>query len=341
MPAGSPAPGLTAFAAIAGASEAARPTVTLPYDVIRDLPRSAGQRRGRRTPATSRAGSSSTRRRSTCRRTTATRPSSSSSRASTATRWSSINGDFAAQRPNGYTNFYVKADPFLRYGEPNTIRVQARAHRDSRWYTGAGIHRDTQLIVADPVHVALDGVRITTPDIDAERAVVAVATTRGERHARDPHGARRPRGSSTPAARWSPSGSRRGDAAARRERGRPRAALRALARRSGASTRPTCTRRRRPWPTATRSLDEERTTFGIRTLRLDPQHGLRINGETVRAARRLHPPRQRAARRGGRSRAPRSAASRSSRRPASTPSAAPTTRSARPRSTRATASGCW
>ena len=28
-----------------------------------------------------------------------------------------INGEFAAQRPNGYTNFYVKADPYLRYGE--------------------------------------------------------------------------------------------------------------------------------------------------------------------------------------------------------------------------------
>ena len=39
-----------------------------------------------------------------------------------------INGEFAAQRPNGYTNFYVKADPYLRHGEANTIRVQARAH---------------------------------------------------------------------------------------------------------------------------------------------------------------------------------------------------------------------
>jgi hypothetical protein len=31
-----------------------------------------------------------------------------------------------------------------------------------------------------------------------------------------------------------------------------------------------------------RVLDGERTTFGIRALQLDPHHGLRINGETVR-----------------------------------------------------------
>jgi beta-galactosidase len=29
-------------------------------------------------------------------------------------------------------------------------------------------------------------------------------------------------------------------------------------------------------------LDEERTRFGIRTLQLDPKHGLRINGDTVK-----------------------------------------------------------
>jgi beta-galactosidase len=44
-----------------------------------------------------------------------------------------INGEFAAQRPVGYSNFYVPANAFLRYGEANSIRVVARAHRDPRW----------------------------------------------------------------------------------------------------------------------------------------------------------------------------------------------------------------
>jgi len=65
-----------------------------------------------------------------------------------------INGEFAAQRPHGYSTFYVPANAFLKYGEANTIRVVARAYKDSRWYSGIGIHRNTRVIVKEPVHVA-------------------------------------------------------------------------------------------------------------------------------------------------------------------------------------------
>ena len=68
-----------------------------------------------------------------------------------------VNGAFAAQRPFGYSTFVVPLDDFLHYGEMNTIRVDARTHQDSRWYTGAGIYRDTTLIVTDLVHLAADG----------------------------------------------------------------------------------------------------------------------------------------------------------------------------------------
>lgn len=87
-----------------------------------------------------------------------------------------INGDFAAHQPDGYAAFVVPADAFLRFGETNTITVEARAHRDSRWYTGAGIYRPVHLIVAEPVHLSLDGTTVTSPDIDDERAIVDVAT---------------------------------------------------------------------------------------------------------------------------------------------------------------------
>jgi hypothetical protein len=77
----------------------------------------------------------------------------------------------------GTRTSYVPADAFLKYRDANTIRVVARAHDDSRWYSGIGIHRDTWIIVKELVHVALDGVKIATPDVDAERAVVMIATT--------------------------------------------------------------------------------------------------------------------------------------------------------------------
>ena len=47
-----------------------------------------------------------------------------------------VNGAFAAQRPNGYSVFSVPLDPFLRYGAENSVVVEARAHQDSRWYSG-------------------------------------------------------------------------------------------------------------------------------------------------------------------------------------------------------------
>ncbi len=88
-----------------------------------------------------------------------------------------INGDLAAQRPYGYSTFVVDADRFLRYGEDNNITVAARTADDARWYTGAGIYRDVNLMTAAKVYIRPFGVKITTPEIDAERAVVCVATT--------------------------------------------------------------------------------------------------------------------------------------------------------------------
>jgi beta-galactosidase len=88
-----------------------------------------------------------------------------------------INGAFAGQHAFGYSRFLVRIDPFLVFGGDNEIRVDCRTHLDSRWYAGAGIYRDVHLIVKEPVHIDVDGVRITTPDVDAARAVVVVDTS--------------------------------------------------------------------------------------------------------------------------------------------------------------------
>ncbi len=88
-----------------------------------------------------------------------------------------VNGDYAGQRPYGYSLFRVDAGRFLRFGADNEIRVEARAHRDTRWYTGAGIYRDTWLLTGPLVRIGPGGVHVTTPDTDTERAVVEIATT--------------------------------------------------------------------------------------------------------------------------------------------------------------------
>lgn len=192
-----------------------------------------------------------------------------------------INGDFAAHEPNGYATFVVRADAFLRFGQDNTVTVEARAHKDSRWYAGAGIHRPVHLIVADPVHLAVDGVRVTTPDVDAERAVVAVSATleNGTRH------------TALTRVRWrvaSPDGTTVADGSAPvtvlpGEPATARARLRVRGPRLWGTGDPALYVLRTTVEDAAGAVvDEDTTSFGIRTLQLDAARGLRINGETVK-----------------------------------------------------------
>ncbi|MBU4464257.1 MAG: glycoside hydrolase family 2, partial [Actinobacteria bacterium] len=195
-----------------------------------------------------------------------------------------VNGEFAAHEPHGYTAFVVTADAFLRFGETNTIAVEARAHKDSRWYSGAGIYRPVHLIVADPVHIELGGVRVTTPDIEEERAIVEIATTaRNEtRHTR------------TTRVSWSITGP---DGVTVAEASAPLTLLpgvSATARVRLAVMDPDLWGPDSPALYEVHSalseasdgpgaalLDEERTRFGIRRLQVDPERGLRINGQHV------------------------------------------------------------
>lgn len=87
-----------------------------------------------------------------------------------------FNDEFAGNRADGYTRFLVDVTPFLRPAAANTIRVEVRVGEDSRWYSGAGLHRSVFVHVDDPVHVTPDGVRVTTRSLEADQAVVEVAT---------------------------------------------------------------------------------------------------------------------------------------------------------------------
>ncbi len=191
-----------------------------------------------------------------------------------------VNGDYAGQRPFGYSLFRVDAGRFLRFGEDNEIRVEARAHRDSRWYTGAGIYRDTWLLVGGLVRIAPDGVTVTTPDVDTDRAVVEVAT-RVENDSVSIRTAAirteiRDAAGSVVAADEFPVSVLPGEPAIARQR---------LYVRSPMLWSPDSPALYAVQATLTGEdgeADTETASFGIRSLRLDPERGLRINGETVK-----------------------------------------------------------
>ena len=64
----------------------------------------------------------------------------------------------------GYSAFYVDLTDKLRIGTGNLIRVVAdnTQTQNSRWYTGSGIYRDVNLIVANKNHININGLRVST-----------------------------------------------------------------------------------------------------------------------------------------------------------------------------------
>jgi beta-galactosidase len=89
-----------------------------------------------------------------------------------------INGHNLGMHPYGYTSFAHDLTPHLQPGGNNVlaVRVDQAQQRNSRWYSGSGIYRHVWLNVAGQVHVAPWGAFVTTPEVSAAQAKVAVKT---------------------------------------------------------------------------------------------------------------------------------------------------------------------
>ena len=190
-----------------------------------------------------------------------------------------VNGDLAGHWASGYTGFTVPLDDHLRYGGTNEVRVVCRAHADSRWYAGSGIHRPVHLLTGPLLRVAPDGVRVTTVEADPELAVVEVVSTVLNDRARlttvevvtelrDAEG-------TVVAGDRVPVSVRPGEPAVVRQR---------LVVPAPALWGPDSPALYTASVTLTEggtALDGETVTVGIRTIAVDPVRGLRVNGEPV------------------------------------------------------------
>ncbi len=63
----------------------------------------------------------------------------------------------------------------------NELVVSVRSGNDSRWYGGAGIHRNVSLLTGGSVYLAPHQLEVLTPDVDTDGAVVAI-TAIGAQH---------------------------------------------------------------------------------------------------------------------------------------------------------------
>ncbi len=181
-----------------------------------------------------------------------------------------INGTLAAQHINGYTSFTVHITPYLRQGK-NTVKVLVRnGVPSSRWYTGTGIYRDVYLLSSGQIHIAPNGVRISTIQADSNIAVLRVETTLFNRE------------------------NKVSDLVLRHEieDSEVSVPVTLLPGEEKTVTARIELERPRLWSLDTPELyvcktdlvglDHEITRFGVCTLSLDSKHGLRINGETVK-----------------------------------------------------------
>ncbi len=88
-----------------------------------------------------------------------------------------VDGSLVAERPYGYTNFYVDLGERVTPGKPCELRVVAKNsdQPNSRWYSGAGIYRPVTLWVGEPVHLRPNGISVRTLSLDAGLARIEVA----------------------------------------------------------------------------------------------------------------------------------------------------------------------
>jgi len=91
-----------------------------------------------------------------------------------------LNGKHLGFHPYGYTPFYYDITSYLKpAGQPNVVAVRVKNEGlNSRWYSGSGINRHVWLTRVNPVHIEVSGgLYITTPVVTENSGEVRLATT--------------------------------------------------------------------------------------------------------------------------------------------------------------------
>ena len=97
-----------------------------------------------------------------------------------------VNGSFVGEHHYGYTNFAFDISEHLICdgATQNVVAVKAvNKLPSSRWYSGSGIYRDVTLYALDSIHVDLNGITVTTPNIadgDGTANITAAIVNDGE-----------------------------------------------------------------------------------------------------------------------------------------------------------------
>ena len=192
-----------------------------------------------------------------------------------------INGHSLGAHPYGYTSFAYDLTPFLKRGAENVIAVLVRNEgQNSRWYSGSGIYRHTWLVLTGAVRIPMWGLSVATPKVAAESSTVEVATV-VENHAGAAQDATlRTRildASGAPVATAEAPLTLPADGKSQATQ-----SIEISNAQLWSNTAPHLYRAEVEVLVAGKPVDRSSTTFGIRSIQVDVEHGLRINGEVVK-----------------------------------------------------------
>ena len=194
-----------------------------------------------------------------------------------------MNGASLGSRPFGYITFRYEITDKANAGTGNVVAVKVdnSAQPASRWYSGAGIYGHVRLIAMSPVHIGQWATFVTTPAVATDKATVHVQTTVVNQAAEaqnvtvqatviDPNG-----NELSPAVSSAENVSGGGSAdfgidipVANPELWSPET--------------PDLYRVVTTLRAGTTPLDDEISTFGIRTITFDPETGFFLNGKNVK-----------------------------------------------------------
>ena len=92
-----------------------------------------------------------------------------------------VNGQKAGQHHYGYTPFTVDVTKYLNLDKKQAnevvVKVDNSEQPNCRWYSGSGIYRHVWLETMPALHIAENGIFITTPEVSADKARVQVEVT--------------------------------------------------------------------------------------------------------------------------------------------------------------------
>ena len=192
-----------------------------------------------------------------------------------------INGHSLGSHPYGYTPFVYDLTPFLKQDGENVLAVKVRNEgANSRWYSGSGIYRHVWVTLTGDVRIPVWGVGVLTPKVSRELSTVEVSVA-VENRGKMQQAATIHTRILGPGGEVAASGDRATNVTAG-DRSSASQTFEVKDVQLWSPEKPNLYRAEVEVLIAGKAVDRSTVWFGIRSIEVDIEQGLRINGEPVK-----------------------------------------------------------